>query len=202
MKVIILIIVTFIVFAVSRGILSGLPARIDNPVKEVVSEVVGGGEAVNPAPKDSFQNFKSDKLSFVYSKDWAVNSSNSSSTVLILRKNDDLITVRKSLGDFSLPNKQVEFMLSDAVYDLTGLNPKSIGEFKQEKYGKNTFYSIRTARGKGILSYVYYLPTKDNMYIFEFISKGFDWRNQKLDENTDDVYIVFKQILNSVTVKK
>ncbi len=198
MKALVLILATIVIFGVSRWILSGLPSKIQTSSSGVVTENTN----TPVLPKGDFVTLNSDKISFNYPKDWVRSEINGSSTVLIIRHDDDLITVRKEVGDFSKSENQEKFMISDAIYEGTNLNPKSINEFKVEKIGKNNFYSIRTGRGKGILSFNYYLPTKNEIYTFEFISKGFDWRNEKLDENTDDVYIIFKQILNSVLLKK
>lgn len=198
MKVLVLILATFIVFGVSRWALSGSLFKI-----KTSSSITTTENTNTPIlPKGDFETLNSDKISFNYPKDWVRSDINGSSTVLIIRHDDDLITVRKEVGDFSKVENQEKFVIADAIYEVTNLNPKSINEFKVEKIGKNNFYSIRTGRGKGILSFNYYLPTKNAIYTFEFISKGFDWRNEKLDENTDDVYIVFKQILNSVLLKK
>ncbi len=203
-KVIVLIIATFIVFAVSRGILSGLPDRVDDPLKLAVQ---GGSDSTEEkekieSVKGEMMNIKDGKLSFSYPIDWVKNETHGSSTILIARKNNNLITVRKELGDFSVVANQEKFMLSDAMYDATGLNPKSISEFTKVESGKNTFYTVRTGRGKGLLSYSYYLISKDTVYILAFISKDYDWRNEKLNENEDETYGVFKSVIKSVVLKK
>jgi hypothetical protein len=149
MKALVLILATIVIFGVSRWILSGLPSKIQTSSSGVVTENTN----TPVLPKGDFVTLNSDKISFNYPKDWVRSEINGSSTVLIIRHDDDLITVRKEVGDFSKSENQEKFMISDAIYEGTNLNPKSINEFKVEKIGKNNFYSVRTGRGKGIFSF-------------------------------------------------
>jgi hypothetical protein len=50
-------------------------------------------------PKGDFVTLNSDKIIFNYPKDWVRSEINGSSTVLIIRHDDDLITVRKEVGE-------------------------------------------------------------------------------------------------------
>lgn len=204
-KVIALIIATFLVFAVSRGILAGLPNRVDDPVKFAI----GGGENSEKSDSKEIEKIettkgvlvKDGKLSFSYPNNWIPNETHGSSTIIIIRKGNNIINVRKEMGDFRDVKKQEAFMISDAVLE-SGKTPDSISKFDKVSYGKNTFYSILLGRGKGLLSYSYYLPSKTAVYTFSFVSRDYDWRDSKLNEDEDETYAIFKTILKSVVLKK
>jgi hypothetical protein len=133
-KVIVLIIGTFLVFAVSRGILSGLPERVDDPVKFAISgddskeKVDVKNEEIAKVETAKGVSIKDGKISFSYPSDWIKNETHGSSTILIIRKGNNIINVRKEIGDFEDVKNQESFMISDAVSD-SGKTPKSISEF-------------------------------------------------------------------------
>ncbi|MCL5091117.1 MAG: hypothetical protein M1514_03850 [Patescibacteria group bacterium] len=78
-----------------------------------------------------------------------------------------------------------EVLINDAVYEGSGMNPKSFSEFKELKLSDNTFYYLETGRFEGILSFNYYVIRGEEIIGFNLVSSPVDWTNPKFISEND-----------------
>jgi hypothetical protein len=151
-----------------------------------------------------FQKYTNENLgvSFSYPNDWTQGTSSNGKEIFNLLKDKNRITL-DLLGPFKClcTSKELEqIIISNTIFDGSGLSPKSIDEFKKINYNGNIFYKVRTGRFEGVLSYSYYLPLQNKVLVFSFVSYGVDWTNPNLDEENDSSHLVLKNILSTIKI--
>ncbi len=98
-------------------------------------------------------------------------------------------------------NTMEKILFEKTVFDGSGMNPTSIDQFKVEKLGNETFYTIQTGRFEGQISYSAYVVKNAKVYPFHFAwMVGADWMSPEYDVTKDENLAVFKKILSSVEI--
>ena len=137
-------------------------------------------------------------ISLKYPKDWSHGVLAKDDWILNLLKDNNQVTIRIIENFESIPEIAI---LQDVVFDGSGKQPKSINEFTKVKIGDYEYYKIQTGRFEGVLSYNYYLPVKNKIFVFSFTAQGVDWTNPNLDEENVPTHLILKQILSTVKMR-
>jgi len=95
-----------------------------------------------------------------------------------------------------------QILISDVVYDPSGLPPKSFNEFSKRTIGKNSYYFIKTGLFEGQLNLRYYLVRKNDILVFELVSRGVDWTNPKFDPEKELFHQDLKKFLSTFNILK
>jgi hypothetical protein len=93
-------------------------------------------------------------------------------------------------------------LVSDVTFDPSGMQPKGLSDFKKVAIGGYQFYAIRVGRYEGVLTYNYYLPVDNRVYVFSFTSRGVDWTNPELNEAADPGHLLLRQMLSTIEIEK
>jgi hypothetical protein len=88
-------------------------------------------------------------------------------------------------------------ILNDFRLDVGGTGPLSINDFQTVQIGNYMYYRIRAVRTEGVLSYRYYLPVGNRVYVFVFTTRGAR-PAITADEENDPGHLLLKQILPTV----
>ena len=109
----------------------------------------------------------------------------------------------KRVGDARPTLSSLErILIAHTIFDASGLSPKSLSEFTQEKIGNNMFYSIRIGRFEGVVSFAYYLVTGKGVFKFDVISQGVEnWMEPTFNEDTDAGRVLLKEMLGTLSFK-
>jgi len=91
----------------------------------------------------------------------------------------DAIVIRR----FAIPagKDANDVMLENTMYESSGMQPKSVTEFKPVIVNGKTFQSLTVERFEGQVHTVYYFPRANDVLRFEVLEHNVDWTNPKLD---------------------
>ena len=85
--------------------------------------------------------------------------------------------------DYAIPagKTATSTILANTMYESSGMQPKSMSEFKTKIVGGKTFYCATLERFEGQVHTACYLPRAADVLRFEVLEKDVDWTNPKLD---------------------
>ncbi len=92
-------------------------------------------------------------------------------------------------------------ILANTMYESSGMQPKSLSEFKTKLIQGRTFYCLTLERFEGQVHTACYLPRSADVLRFEVLEKDVDWTNPKLIVDTLPEHTAFYGMLATLQVQ-
>lgn len=97
------------------------------------------------------------------------------------------------------PENYEKKLIDSTIFDASGLNPSSFGQFSKVRLGKHDFYFIRTGLFEAVLSVRYALVTPRGIFAFDLASHGVpDWMEPSFNADFEPGHRALRDVLSTI----